>query len=177
MELVQKGASAEVGGFKQVLVSMKWTTAADFDLAALYETKSGQKDLVYFGKKGDMNAMPFMELSDDAGVGDARGDNEETMRIAKIDEMAKIWLLAWDYGKVQDGQPARFSDSDVSLSLMDDTGKNYDVSLNTGELGNVAVLAEIDNTSPIGAKLVNSSKVGTLKGLKDLNQLIEIVTG
>ncbi len=175
MELKQKGASANVGSFKQLLVSMKWTTAADFDLAAVYETKDGRKGLVYFGDLGDLNGFPYMQLSGDEGVGDAGGDNEEQMRIASLDEMKYVWILCWDYGKVQDGAPARFSDSDVKLNVMDDRGTNHDVVLDSGQMGNVALIATIDNSSPIGGQLVNTSKAGTLKGLSNLNQLVGII--
>jgi len=87
MELVQKGSEANVGGFKQLMVAMKWTTAADFDLAAAYENKEGKQGMVYFGELGDLNKFPFMQLSGDEGVGDSGGDNEETMRITKLDDM------------------------------------------------------------------------------------------
>jgi len=177
MELKQKGSEANVGGFKQLMVTMKWTTAADFDLAAAYEGKDGKKSLVYFGELGDLNQFPYMQLSGDEGVGDTGGENEEVMRITKLDDMKYVWILCWDYGKVQEGSPARFSDSDVSLSVMDDRGTAHEVTLDTGDMGNVALLATIDNSSPIGAKLVNSSKAGTLKGLKNLQQLIEIIEG
>ena len=90
MELTQKGSEANVGGFKQLMVSMKWTTAADFDLAAAYEDKNGKNGLVYFGELGDLNAFPFMQLSGDEGVGDKGGENEETMRITKMDDMKYI---------------------------------------------------------------------------------------
>jgi tellurite resistance protein TerA len=49
------------------------------------------------------------------------------------------------------------------------------VILDTGDMGNVALIATIDNSSPIGAKLVNTSKAGTLKGLKKLQDLMEII--
>ncbi len=175
MELKQKGEEANVGGIKQLMVTMKWTTAADFDLAAAYEAKDGKQGLVYFGEMGDLNAFPFMQLSGDEGVGDKGGDNEETMRIAKIDDMNFIYLLCWDYGKIKDGGAARFKDSDVSLTVMDDKGTGHDVTLDTGDMGNVALIATIDNSSPIGAKLVNSSKAGTLKGLNKLGDLMEII--
>ena len=175
MELKQKGSEANVGGFKQLMISMKWTTAADFDLAAAYEDKSGKQGLIYFGELGDLNAFPFMQLSGDEGVGDTGGENEETMRITNLDEIKYVWIICWDYGKVQDGKPARFKDSDVSLSVLDDKGTAHNVTLDTGDMGNVAVLATIDNTSPVGIKLVNSSKAGTLKGLSNLNQLMEII--
>lgn len=175
MELKQKGSEANVGGFKQLMVTMKWTTAADFDLAAAYEGKDGKQGLVYFGEQGDLNAFPFMQLSGDEGVGDTGGDNEETMRITKLDDMKYVWLLCWDYGKVQDGAPARFKESDVNLTVMDDKGNSHNVNLDTGDMGNVALIATIDNASPVGAKLINSSKAGTLKGLKTLQQLMDII--
>ncbi len=177
MDLKQKGSEANVGGFKQLMVSMKWTTAADFDLAAVYEDKNGKQGLVYFGELGDLNNFPYMQLSGDEGVGDKGGDNEETMRITKLDEMNYVWILCWDYGKVQEGSAARFKDSDVSLSVIDDKGNSHNVTLDTGEMGNVAVLATIDNASPVGAKLINESKAGTLKGLTKLQQLLDIIQG
>lgn len=174
MELKQKGSEAFIA-IKQLMVSMKWTTAADFDLAAVYRAKDGKEGLVYFGDLGDMNEFPYMSLSKDEGVGDAGGDNEETMRITRLDDMEKVWLLCWDYGMVQSGQAARFSDSDVNLSIIDDTGKSVSVELDSGDTGNVCCLAMIDNSSPMGAKLVNTSIAGTLKGLKTLEQLLAII--
>ena len=175
MELKQKGTTANVGSFKQLTISMKWTTAADFDLAATYETKAGKQGLVYFGDMGNLKAFPFMQLSGDEGVGDKEGDNEETMRIVQLDEMKYVWIMCWDYGKIQTGSPARFTDSDVSLSVTDDKGTSHNVTLDTGSLGNVALIATIDNSNAVGAKLINDSKAGTLKGLKTLQQLLDII--
>jgi len=175
MELSQKGASAALGGIKQFMVSLKWTTAADFDLAAAYQRKDGTNGMVYFGELGDLNSFPFMQLSGDEGVGDKGGDNEETMRVMKIDDMNFIWILCWDYGAVQDGKSARFKGSDVLVSLTDDTGTNHNVSLDTGDMGNVCLVATIDNTGAMGAQIINSSKAGTLKGLSNLDQLMDII--
>ena len=123
MELKQKGEQANVGGFKQLMIAMKWSTAADFDLAAAYEGKDGKVGLVYFGELGDLNAFPFMQLSGDEGVGDKGGAKEETMRIAQLDDMKFVWLMCWDYGKIKDGSAARFKDSDVVLSVIDNLVK------------------------------------------------------
>jgi len=177
MDLKQKGDSAAIGTFKQLLVKMSWTTAADFDLAAMYLEKGkaqGQEGLVYFGDLGNLNALPFMQLSGDEGVGDAGGDNEEEMRIARFDDMAYVWILCWDYTKVQVGQPARFKGSDVKLTVADDQGNTHNMVLDTGDLGNVALMATIDNTGPV-PKLTNTSKAGTLKGLTSTNQLMAII--
>lgn len=176
MELKQKGQEGFIS-IKQLLVSMKWTTAADFDLSAVYETKEGKNGIVYFGDLGNMNGFPFMQLSGDEGVGDTGGDNEETMRITRLDEMKYVWIFCWDYGMVQKGGAARFKDSDIKLSITDDTGKAVSVEVDAGEMGNVCCIATIDNSSPMGPKLINTSKVGTLKGLKQLEQLLEVVNG
>ena len=174
MELKQKGASAAVGSFKQLLVTMKWTTAADFDLAACFQKKDGSQGLIYFGDLGDLNEFPYIQLSGDEGQGDAGGDNEEQLRITKLDDLKYLWLLGWDYGQVQAGKPARFAESDMSLSVMDDTGSTHRVTLDAGTFGNVAVIATIENTA-VGPKLTNASKAGTLKGLTNLQQLLEII--
>ncbi len=175
MELKQKGEEANVGGFKQLMVAMRWTTAADFDLAAAYEEKGGKQGLVYFGELGDLNAPPFMQLSGDEGVGDKGGENEEVLRITKLDDMKYVWLICWDYGKIKEGSAARFNDSDVTLSVMDDKGTAHEVNLDTGDMGNFALIATIDNSTPIGAKLVNTSKAGTLKGLNKLQDLLDVI--
>ena len=101
-----------------------------------YYAKDGKQGIIYFGEMGDLNAFPYMQLSGDEGVGDKGGDNEEVMRITKLEDMKYIWLFCWDYGKVQDGAPARFKDSDVQLHLMDDKGGTHNVNLDTGDMGN-----------------------------------------
>jgi len=175
MKLKKKGEEAQLGGIKQCMMVLKWTTATDFDLAAAYRAKNGHEGLVYFGDKGNLNAFPFMEAGEDKGVGDTGGDNQEELRITKFDEMDFIWLLCWDYGAIEKGAQARFKESDVIVSLLDDKGTNHAVSLDTGDLGNICLVATIDNTSPMGAKLINDSKAGVLKGLNDFSEIMSII--
>jgi len=175
MELKQKGSEVNIGGLKHLMISMKWSTLTDFDLAATYEGKTGKQGLVCYGEQGDINAFPFIQLSREEGIGDTGEDNEETMRITKLGDMKYVWLLCWDYQKVQNGAPTCFKDSDLKLSIMDDKGTIHNVTLDTEELGNVALIATIDNSSPLETKLVNTSKVGTLKGLKNIQQLFDII--
>lgn len=174
MELTQKGHAAWIDQFQKLTVSMKWTTAADFDLAAIYETKDGKQGIVYFGDLGNLNAFPYMSLNKDEGVGDKGGNNEETMQICRLEDMKYIWICCWDYNMVQHGKSARFKDSDVNLTLTNETGKSMSVMVDTGDLGNVCCLATLDNTGDT-PKLVNTSRAGTLKGLKTLEQLINVV--
>jgi hypothetical protein len=58
---------------------------------------------------------------------------------------------------------------------MDDCGASLSVSLDAADEGNVALVATIDNTSPSGARLINSSKMGLLDGMRDSQQFLDIV--
>ncbi len=65
----------------------------------------------------------------------------------------------------------------MKVCIVDDLGTKHEVSLDTRQTCNVCVVALIDNSSPFGAKFVNTSKAGTLTGLKTLEQLLEIIDG
>jgi tellurite resistance protein TerA len=175
MELKQKGENTSIDISRHLTVTMTWTTAADFDLAAAYETKTGQQGLVYFGDHGNSNKFPYITISEDQGVGDQAGDNEEVVHIYKLEDMNYVWLFCWDYGMVKVGQPARFKDSDITLTLADDNNNRIAVKLDTGNSGNVCCIATIDNRAAEQAKLINYSQIGTLHGLKTLEQLTNIV--
>lgn len=177
MELKKKGDVAQIGGVRQFMVSLKWTTAADFDLAAVYTSKEGKDGIVYFGELGDLNSFPFMQLSGDEGVGDEAGDNQEDLRVMDLSPIKKVYLFCWDYTAVEQGTKARFANSDVSIQIIDDTGQSYKASLDEKSDGNVVCLAEIDNSSALGAKFINRSSVGSLNGLQNLDQLLSIAKG
>lgn len=174
MELKQKGQETFIP-LMQLMATMKWTTAADFDLAALYEGIDGKIGLVYFGDRGDKNAFPYINLNEDSGVGDKGGDNKEVLFITRFDELRYVWIFCWDYNRAQKGEVARFADSDVQIIIEANDGTNITVRLDSLESGNIACIASIDNTSSHGARLINTSKVATLNGLKTLDQLTSIV--
>ncbi len=177
MELINKGDSAELGSMTACMLTLTWTAAADFDIAAVYKPKSGDAGMVYFGNrdKVNLNEFPFMQISEDQGVGDTAGKNKEELRIANFADMESVWLVCWDYGAIQSGGPARFEGSDVKIALMDNDGASHAVSLEAGSVGNLSIVAQIDNSSPMGAKLVNCSQAGTLKSFKNLDQIMEII--
>lgn len=179
MNLVQKDSEAPINtSFEQLQAILKWKTEADFDLAAIYQSENDTKGMVYFGNLGNLGVAPFMKLSGDAGVGDTvdgEDGNEEIMTISKFKGVKKIWILCWDYGAVQKGEHARFSDSDVTLTLTDNKDQNHQVNLDTGEFGNVTCVASIE-ISPDGAKLINTSSVGTLKGLSKLEDVTQALS-
>ncbi|MEY3219254.1 MAG: hypothetical protein RIT27_611 [Pseudomonadota bacterium] len=174
MELKQKGQETFIP-LMQLMATMKWTTAADFDLAALYETADGKTGLVYFGDRGDKNAFPYIHLNEDSGVGDKGGDNEEVLFITRLDDIKNVWIFCWDYNRAQKGETARFTDSDIQIIIEENTGKAITVKLDSIESGNIACIAHINNSNSEGARLINMSKVATLNGLKTLDQLTAIV--
>jgi tellurite resistance protein TerA len=160
---------------KQLTASLKWTTAADFDLAAAYESKDGKRGLVYFGDLGQLDAFPYIHLKRDEGVGDLGGHKKEDLIINNLEVMNSVWLFCWDYSMVQEGRKARFKESDVSLTISDESGNHTNIEIETGEKGNVCYFASIDNSHPKGAKLTNTRLAGTLLGLKTIEQLMALV--
>jgi tellurite resistance protein TerA len=177
MDLDTKKQSAALDSITGLLVKLTWNTAADFDLAALYKTKAGTDGLVFFNNKGDLNVAPFIKLDKDAGVGDkvATGGNCENLKITKLDDVCEVHIIAWDFGAITKGTPARFAGSDVCIELTDSTGATHKAKLDTGDVGNVAVVATIKNGA-IGGELINTSKIGLLKQFSKTEQLWEIVS-
>jgi len=54
---------------------------------------------------------------------------------------------------------------------MDDRGESVAVPLNSPDPGHVAIIAKIDNSSPMGAKLVNENRV------IDLSTFAQVIPG
>lgn len=174
IQLKEKGEVANLPTIKQALVTLKWKTNKDFDLMAFITKKDGTHHGVYTnnlgGDLGDANAFPFMILSDDAGVGGtvADGGNVETLKITKIDDsIRKIDLVALNYDDALSKNNSSFSDYDAVISLIDDSGESFEISLNSKDKGIAAVIATIVN-GPIGAIIENKSTVTDLEGLIDV---------
>jgi uncharacterized protein involved in tellurium resistance len=161
--LKTKGEEAYVA-VKQLLVSLKWTTAVDLDLMAFYKAKDGRVGGVFSnnyagGSMGGLNAFPFIQLSGDAGVGAEGGDNEETLRITKLDDLAEVYICTINFTDASRNRNATFRNYDGHVLVMDEKGESVAVPLDSVEPGTVAVIAKIDNSSVIGAKLINENRV------------------
>lgn len=149
---------------KQLLVTLKWTTAVDLDLMAFYKAKDGRVGGVFSdnyagGSMGDLNNFPFIQLSEDAGVGAEGGDNEETIRITKLDDLAEVYICTINFTDASRKRNSTFSKYDGHIHVVDDKGESVAIPLNSSEPGTVAIIAKIDNSSFVGAKLVNENRV------------------
>lgn len=161
--LNKKGEEAYVS-VKQLMITLRWTADVDLDLMAFYKTKTGQPGGIFSdgypgGSMGSLNSFPFIELSGDAGVGAKGGDNQEILRITKLDDLAELYIVALNYTDASQKIASAFGSYDGSVIVMNDRGEEVEVPLNASEKGHVAVICKIDNTSPMGAKLVNMNEI------------------
>ncbi|MBO1350752.1 MAG: hypothetical protein EBE86_026765 [Hormoscilla sp. GUM202] len=164
--LQTKGEEAYIP-IKQLMVTLSWTADVDLDLMAFYQTKDGRtggvvSDNYPGGDMGSLNNFPFIQLSGDAGVGAVGGENEEVLRITRLDDMAFVYICTINYTDAIEKKESSFSAYDGVVRVVGNQGESVEVPLNSPEKGAVAVMAKIDNTSPIGAKLINENRIMSL---------------
>jgi tellurite resistance protein TerA len=165
--LKTKGEEAYVS-VKQLMVTLQWTTAVDLDLMAFYKTKDGSVGGIFSdnyagGSMGSLNAFPFIQLSEDAGVGAKGGENEEVIRITKLDDMAEVYICTINFTDASQKKESRFSNYDAQVTVVDDKGESVAVPLDANVAGTVAVIAKIDNSGFMGAKLINENRIMTME--------------
>ena len=163
MELKQKGAKADIGAFKQLNISLIWTSAVDLDLMAFYKTKDGRTGGVYSenysgGSLGSLEQFPFIRLSGDAGVGASGGDNQEDMCITKITDFEELFICALNFTDASSGENKVFANYDARVRVMTDKGETHNIVLDSREPGTVAVLCKI-SSGFIVSELINDSQV------------------
>ena len=155
---------------KNLVATLSWTAAVDLDLYAFYRAKKdikkrggllgvggvkpGQEGKVYYVSKGSLNKFPWMSLDQDSGVGDVGGQNEENLRIANLDEVDFVLIVANIFSKPN----ANFASYDGKVTLKGGD-QVIEVPLTATTGGNWCVVAGIDNASAMGAKLININHV------------------
>ena len=164
--LQNKGDEAYVS-VKQLMVTLRWTADVDLDLMAFYRAKNEQVGAVFSdnypgGTLGSLNSFPFIELSGDEGVGASGGDNEEVIRITKLDDIVEVFIVTINYTDATENRESSFNSYDGTITVINDRGEAVEVPLNSSDRGHVAIICKLDNTSPMGAKLVNMNDVMSL---------------
>ena len=170
MDLKKKGETATVGSFKQLKVSLIWTSAVDLDLMAFYQTKDGRSGGVYSdnyssGNMGDLNVFPFMKLSGDEGVGATGGASREEMLVTKLDDIEKLEIVAVNFTDASEGTNKTFSQYDARVEVMTDSGETHTISLDSSSSGSVATICKI-SPSFMGLQLSNDSSVCSFDAFK-----------
>jgi uncharacterized protein involved in tellurium resistance len=129
---------------------LRWFKDIDFDLAALYILKNGDKGLVYFGNKGSLTTSPYINLDKDEMYG---GENEklETLSVVNNSHIDKVFLICWDWSNL--GGSSAFDRSYVNVAISDNND-NLVVVKPTTKSGNDSVcIAEISfNVDGIAVK-------------------------
>ena len=161
--LKAKGDEAYIS-IKQLMVTLTWTASVDLDLMAFYRTKDGQVGGVFSdnyagGSMGNLNAFPFIQLSEDAGVGARGGANEEVLRITKLDHIQELYICTLNFTDASQNRRASFNQYDGHVVVTDDKGESVGVPLDANQLGTVAVIAKVDNTGFMGTKLINENRI------------------
>ncbi|MGK7904783.1 MAG: VWA domain-containing protein [Hormoscilla sp.] len=161
--LTKKGEEAYVS-VKQLMAKLKWTAAVDLDLMAFYKAKDGRVGAVFSenysgGSMGSLNSFPFIQLSEDAGADARSGEDEEVLRITKLEDLAEVYICTINFTEAMQNRQTSFSNYDAQVLLIDDKGESIAVPLDSPQSGTVAVIAKIDNAGFMGAKLVNENQI------------------
>ena len=178
MELKTKGSSAKLSSESSFDVSLCWTDFADYDLSVYYRAQDGSSGIIYFGghqntngrenssntKLGSLEAFPFIKLAGDDNLGDWDGDNEEQLEIAHLKEMSEVYLLCWDYGAIDSGENAPFTEGNISIRIKDNSNQEIKISLPPDAIGNIAAIAKIEITEQ-DILVQNLARAGTIKNL------------
>jgi uncharacterized protein involved in tellurium resistance len=131
-------------------VRLRWFKDIDFDLAALYTLKNGDKGLIYFGNKGSLSSVPYINLDKDEMYG---GENEkvETLSVLNKSHIDKVYIICWDW--TNKGGSSAFDRSNVNIALSDNNDNLVVVKPKTTSGNDSVCIAEISFTSDgIGVK-------------------------
>lgn len=129
---------------------LRWFKDIDFDLAALYVLKNGEKGLIYFGNKGSISSSPYINLDKDAMYG---GENEkvETLSVINNNHIAKVFIICWDWSNR--GGSSAFDRSNVNVAISDNNDNLIVVKPTTTSGNDSVCIAEISfNADGIAVK-------------------------
>lgn len=149
---------------KTFKATLKWKTAIDLDLHAVYRKKMGgmfrsgpsNEGCVYFENRGVIDSFPFIRLDLDAGVGDKEGNNEENIEISDINKHDLILILA----NIFDKEGVAFSSFGAKVTISIADGSKIVIPLTEKRTGSWLAVALIDNRMGIPS-VTNLNKVSS----------------
>ena len=147
------------------LVTLTWTASVDLDLMAFYQTKNGKEGGVFpshypGGNLGSLKYFPYLKLnSHPLKTG---GNQEQILGVSKLDNFACLYICAVNHRDMIAKKDSCFGDYDGGISILCDKKTTIGIPLNYPEKGQIALIAKIDNTSIISAKLINENQIMNL---------------
>lgn len=151
----------------QVQATLRWKASVDLDLHCFYvsqETSAssstgffsklfggggssssvGGSGHIYFRNRGSIQEAPFIELDQDAGIGDQGGENEENIRFGEISKVKEAIIVANIFNKPN----ACFGDYDGSVIIRAGS-QEIVVPLIEKKQGAWCVIAKIENKNGV----------------------------
>lgn len=170
-ELRRREDSLILPEITNVTVNLRWFKDVDIDLAAIYILKNGQKGIVDFSSKGDLNTFPYINLNKDVIYGD---DNEEIIRIKQLDLFKEIHIICWDFSN--SGGTGIFDAADVNVTIIDNNLNSVSVFLENESGKDAACIARIFSENG-HYKVENKSKYFEHKFSWDPDELLLKING
>lgn len=159
-----------------VHATLRWKANVDLDLHCFYVNQSGAPSSggggffsklfgggverlteasghIYFRSRGSLSEAPFIELDQDAGIGDQGGDNEENIRFGDIRKLKEAIIVANIFNKPN----ACFGDYDGSV-IVTAGSQELVVPLIEKETGAWCIIAKLDNRDGV-VTLTNINRV------------------
>lgn len=153
-------------------VTLSWRSAVDLDLVAFYRRIDGSVGGVFStnyigGSMGSLNSFPFMRLSGDALESDGVEASVEELKIAQLNEIDQLYILALNQTDARDQRASSFSEYDISVQVKTSRGEVFEVPLRDDTRGAVALICRIDNSNQIvGPQLINECRVMSLEAFQ-----------
>jgi len=137
------------------LITLKWTASVDLDLMAFYKTRDGKEGGIFAsdypgGTLGSLKQFPYMKLHTIRGV-----SYEEVLGISKLDDFLEVYICTVNYRQ----KYCCFKYYDAGINVLYEKGNTVGIPITSRDIGEIAVIAKIDNTSFISPKLINQNRV------------------
>ena len=78
---------------EELTIHLHWDATLDLDIFAIYETKDGKRELIYFASSGSQEEFPFIELLFDFEFSEIPVDNQEIIALSKMEVEKSGFLL------------------------------------------------------------------------------------
>lgn len=146
----------------RLLVTLTWTAKVDLDLMAFYKTKDGKEGGIFpedylGGIKGSLKQFPYIKLNSHRGMRSTYP--EEILGVSKLEEFTELYICAVSYPDFVSKKNYFFNDYDAGITLLLEKRNTIGIPLTSIEVGQIAVIAKIDNSSIISAKLTNQNQI------------------